>query len=152
MPHFQLFDLIKWLHFACFIIAGGGAVVAVLLSGMEDERDEVRGLSAMLWKKVVAWGFRLALLTGIGLLLLKMDRGDHPFDAYYLHVKLTLVALLLVMSELSAKSLARLKRGAPLVAVLTFLLVTFVSVNKNAFGYRARTLPAPAEVSPAPAP
>lgn len=149
MPHFALFDLVKWLHFICFTIAGGAAVVALLISGLEDDREEMRGLSATLWQKVVAWGFRLALVTGGLLLTMKLGRGNHPFDAYYLHLKLALVFLLLVVSELSPKALALAKRGAPLLALLLFLLTTFVVFNKDVFGNKARL---PAEVSANPAP
>lgn len=151
MPRFELFDLIKWLHFICFTIAGGAAVVALLVSGLEDDREDLRGLSATLWKMVVAWGFRLALLTGGILLAMKLIRGDHPFEAYFLHLKLVFVALLLVMSELSPRALALAKRGAPLLALLMFLLATFVVTNKNAFGHKLRGLDLPAEVSAGPA-
>jgi hypothetical protein len=147
MPQFELFDLVKWLHFICFTIAGGAAIVALLISGLEDDREDLRGLSAILWKKVVAWGFRVALVTGGLLLAMKLSRGGHPFDAYYLHLKLVLVLLLLVTSELSPKALAMAKRGAALMAVLMFLLATFVVFNQAAFGRRVSL---PAEVSAGP--
>jgi uncharacterized membrane protein len=147
MPHFELFDLVKWLHFISFTVAGGAAVVALLISGLEDEREDLKGLSATLWKWVVAWGFRAALVTGGILLAMKLSRGGHPFDAYYLHLKLILVFLLLVMSELSPKALALAKRGAALIAVLMFLLATFVVFNQAAFGRKVRP---PAEVSAGP--
>jgi hypothetical protein len=137
----------KWLHFISFATAGGAAVVALLISGLEDDREEMRGLSATLWKKVVAWGFRLALVTGGILLAMKLVGGNHPFDAYYLHLKLVLVFLLLIMSELSPKALALAKRGAPLMALLMFLLATFVVLNKDAFGHKIRP---PAELSAGP--
>jgi hypothetical protein len=148
MPHFELFDLLKWLHFICIVTGGGAAVVAVLLSGLEEEREELRGVAATLWKMVVNWAFRLALLTGAILLALKLARGAHPFDAYYLHLKLALVLLLVAMAEMSPKVLAKAKRGAPLLALLLFLLSTFVVINKDAFG---RRVPPPAEVSAGPA-
>jgi hypothetical protein len=148
MPHFELFDLLKWLHFICVVIGGGAAVVAVLLSGLEDEREELRGVAPTLWKLVVNWAFRFALATGAILLALKLLRGLHPFDAYYLHVKLVLVLLLVAMAEMSPKVLAKAKRGAPLLALLLFLLSTFVVINKDAFG---RRVPPPAEVSAGPA-
>ena len=64
MPRFALFDLVKWLHFVCVSTAGGAAVVALMISGLEDEREDLRGLAASLWKKVAANGFRLAAATG----------------------------------------------------------------------------------------
>jgi hypothetical protein len=82
---------------------------------------------------------------------MSIHRGDQPFGNRYFIIKLILVALLLVMSEISAKSLALAKRGAPLIVLLMFLLSTFVVVNGSAFGQRIRPLPSPAEVSAAPA-
>lgn len=147
MLHFELYNLVKWLHFTCFTVAGGAAVVALLLSGLEDEREDLRGLSATLWKHVVTWGFRLAVVTGG--LLLAMKQGQ-AFADYFLYVKLIFVLLLLVMSELSPGSLARAKRGAPLLAVLMFLLASFVAINKDAFGRRPLPPQPPAEVSAGP--
>lgn len=148
MPHFELFDLLKWLHFICVVIAGGAAVVAVLLSGLEEEREDLQGAAATLWKMLVNWGFRLALVTGAVLLAIKLGRGDRPFDAYYLHLKLVLVLLLAGLSEMSPRMLARAKRGAPMLVLLLFLLSTFVVINRNAFG--RKVLP-PNEVSAGPA-
>jgi hypothetical protein len=151
MPHFQSYDLVKWLHFACLATAGGAAVVAILLSGLEDDREDLRGLAATLWKQVVAWGFRLTVVFGLILLAMGLHRGDRPFDSRYFPLKMVLVALLLVMSEISPRSLALAKRGAPLIALLMFLLSTFVVINGNAFGHGSRPLPPPAEVSAGPA-
>jgi hypothetical protein len=60
--------------------------------------------------------------------------GDQPFAARYLHLKLALVLLMLVCSELSGKALARSRRGAAMLALLLFLMATFVTINKDAFG------------------
>jgi len=152
MHSFALLDLVKWLHFIAFTVAGGAAVVALLLSGLEDDREDLRGLAATLWKLVVAWGFRLAVLLGAILLALKMARGEHPFEAYYLHVKLVLVTLLLIMSELAPRLLAQAKRGAPLLALLMFLLATFVVFNQGVFGHKPGVLAPPAELSVGPTP
>ena len=152
MPRFALFDLVRWLHFVCFATAGGTSIVALLLSGLEDDREDLRGLSATLWRMVAAWGFRAAVVTGGLLLALKVSRGDHPFDATFLYLKLGFVCLLLVMSELSPKALAMGKRGAPLLALLMFLLSTFVVFNRDAFGQKFRTPAPPAEVSAGPIP
>lgn len=148
MPHFQLFDLIKWLHFASLAIGGGAAVAALLLSGLEDEQEAVRGLAPTLWKMVVAWGFRMAFLTGGLLLTLSLSADGRPFDQYYLRWKLPLVTFLLVMSELSPSALARTRRGAPLLALVLFLVATFVTINGRAFGRKSAP---PAEVSAGPA-
>ncbi len=148
MPQFQIFDLIKWLHFASMAVAGGAAVAALMISGLEEDQEGMKGVAPALWKMVVAWGFRTAVLTGGILLALKFSAGAHPFDRYYLHWKLPMVALLLVMSELSTKSLAMARRGAPLLALLLFLLSTFVVINGRAFG--EKPIP-PAELSAGPA-
>jgi hypothetical protein len=97
---------------------------------------------------VVAWGFRLALITGGLLLTLKIIGEVHPFDSYYLYWKLSFVTILLITAELSPKSLARGLRGAPLLALLMFLLASFVAVNGNAFG-RAPSTPAELSANPA---
>lgn len=150
MPHFNLFDLVKWLHFVALAVGGGSAVVALLISGLEDDQEAFRGLSAVIWKKVAAWSFRLAFLLGIGLIGLLSMHGGRPFDAHYLWIKLPLVVLLLAASEGSTKSLALARRGAPLLALLLFLLASLVAINKSAFGFRQRPLPAPAELTAAP--
>lgn len=149
MPHFNLFDLVRWLHFICLVVGGGAAVVALLLSGLEDDREDLRGLAATLWKKVVAWSFRLAVLTGLLLVGVLSYHKGRPFDATYLWIKLPMVLLLLAVSETSTKALARARRGAPLLALLLFLLVSLLVFNKNAFGYRQHAAPAPAELSAA---
>jgi uncharacterized membrane protein len=119
-----------------------------MISGLEEEQEGMKGLAPTLWKMVVAWGFRLAVVTGVLLLTLKFIGGLHPFDRYYLHWKLAFVTILVAMSELSARSLARSRRGAPLLALLMFLLATFVVVNGSAFGQKPSI---PAEVSANPA-
>ena len=148
MPRFALFDLMRWLHLVCLSVAGGSAAVALLLSGLEEDREDLRGLAAALWKRAAAWGFRLAAATGALLLAFLVIREGQPFQAHYLGLKLALAGLLLGMSELSPRALGQGKRGAPQLAVLLFLLVTFVAVNRQAFG---RSAPPPPEVSAGPA-
>lgn len=147
MPRFAPFDLLRWIHFVCAAWAGGSAAVALALSGLEEEHPEFRGLASVLWKRVVAWGVRLAVATGALLVAFQVYQGGHPFEARYLPLKLGLAGLLLAASEGSPGSLAKAKRGAPLLAMLFFLLASFVGINQQAFG---RTIPAPAELSAAP--
>ena len=99
-------------------------------------------MTSILWKRTTAWAFRLAVVLGIVLLTMKLRAGDHPFEARYLHLKLTLVFLLLITSELGGRTLARARRGAALLAFLLFLMATFVTVNRDAFGFRSHPSPA----------
>ncbi len=143
MPAFDAISLIKWLHFILLSIAGGGAVVALLLSGFEDEREDLRGLAATIWKRTVSWGFRLALVVGIGALLIHMRNGNNLLLEHYMHVKLTLVLIILACSEMAPKGLAVGKRGAAMLALLLFLLTSFVVYNQNIFGKKAKASPMP---------
>ena len=136
MRHFELFDIIKWLHLVTLGLGGGAAMVILILTGFEAEREELRGLTSVLWKRTASWAFRFAVLLGLALLAMKFQRGEHPFDAHYLHLKLILVFGLLMVSEMAPRALGAARRGAPLLAFLFFLLVTFLSVNASAFGYR----------------
>lgn len=144
MSHFDAYNLLKWMHFIALSMIGGGAVVALLISGFEDEREDLRGLAATIWKQVVCWGFRLSLLLGVVLLVLKYLKGVNPFLEYYLHLKLTLVVIIFPLVEMAPKALAVGKRGAALLSLLVFLLISFAVYNKSAFGSRHR----PAEVPP----
>jgi len=109
-------------------------MVVLILVGFEESREELHGLTSVLWKRTAAWAFRFAVLLGLVLLAMKFKAGDQPMHAIYLHWKLPLVFLLLMFSEMSPKALAARKRGAPLLAFVLFLLVVFVSVNGAAFG------------------
>jgi uncharacterized membrane protein len=134
MPHFESYSLIKWLHLVSIAMGRGSAMVVLVLAGLEDTREDLKGLTSVLWRRTTAWAFRLAVLLGIVLLVLRFHMGDQPFAARYLHLKLVLVALMLVCSELSGKALGRSRRGAAMLAFLFFLMATFVQVNGNAFG------------------
>ena len=126
--------MLKWFHFLMLAMAGGGAIVALLLSGFESERPDLQGLAATVWKRTATWGFRLAVLIGILLLTLKIQGGDRPFAAFnYLHIKLLLVFFLLAMAEMAPKMLAKGKRGAAMVALLLFAATAFVVYNKDLF-------------------
>ena len=137
MPHFDTFTLVRWAHISLMALGGGSALVILVLIGFEESREDLQGLTSLLWKRTTAWCFRLAVLAGLVLLGWKIAMGAQPFSEIYLHWKLPLVFLLLMFSEMTPKALARRKRGAPLLAFLLFLLVVFVSVNHAAFGTRA---------------
>jgi hypothetical protein len=143
MPSFDALSLLKWIHFVCVAVGGGGIVMALLISGFEDTREDLRGLAATLWSKVVRWPFRLAVLLGI--VIIGWMQGKlkvNPFLQNYLWIKLVLVLGLLAMSEMGPKALAVGKRGAAMLAMLLFLLTSFVVYNRGAFGFRIPTGPA----------
>ena len=127
-------NLVRWLHFVALTVGGGAAIVALLLSGFEEGKEDIQGLAATIWAKVVAWAFRLALVVGIALLVLMIQGGQNPFKAgTYFHIKLTLVFLLLGLSEMTPKALAKGKRGSALVVVVLFLAASFTVFNKGLF-------------------
>ncbi len=147
MGKFDTYLLLKWIHFVAISIIGGGAIVALLLSGFEEEREDLRGLAASIWKRTVGWGARLGVLLGLGLVAYRFKQGINPFDAYFMHVKMVLVVILLAASEMAPRHLAQGKRGAALLGLLAFLLTTFVMFNQAVFGYRMRPVaPAPSVV------
>lgn len=125
---------VKWLHFLAVSFGGGAAVVALLLSGFEEGREDLQGLAATVWAKVVVWAFRLALVAGIALLVLMIQGGQNPFKAgIYFHIKLTLVFVLVGLSEMTPKALAAGKRGSGLLVLVLFLAVGFTVFNKGLF-------------------
>ena len=127
-------NLVRWLHFVTLTVGGGAAVVALLLSGFEEGREDLRGLAATVWAKVVAWSFRLALVAGIALLVLMIQGGQNPFKAgIYFHIKLTLVFILVGLSEMTPKALAAGKRGSALLVMVLFLAASFTVYNKGLF-------------------
>lgn len=135
-------NLVRWLHFVALTVGGGGAVVALLLSGFEEGKEDLRGLAATVWAKVVAWAFRLALIAGIALLVMMMQGGQNPLkNGHYFHIKLLLVFLLLGLSEMAPKALAQGKRGAALLALLLFLASSFTVHNAELFGGRRKAAP-----------
>jgi hypothetical protein len=139
-------NLVRWLHFVTLAVGGGAAVVALLLSGFEEGREEIRGLAATIWAKVVAWSFRLALIAGVGLLILMIQGGQNPLKAgHYFHIKLLLVIVLVGLSEMTPKALAAGKRGSALLVLVLFLASSFIVYNKGLFSAR----PAPATILPA---
>lgn len=140
------YDMIRWIHFLCAGLAGGGMVMCLMVSGFEDTREDLRGLAAALWSRVVAWCLRIAVLVGLVLVGWMSRLGGNPFTDYWLWVKLVLVLVLFGLSESAPKALAAGKRGGALLAMLLFLLVTFVTFNRGVFGSRPA---APAVMAPA---
>ena len=134
--------MLKWFHFLVLAMAGGGAIVALLLSGFESDRPDLQGLAATVWKRTATWGFRLAVLIGIAMLFLKMSQGDKPFATFnYLHIKLLLVFFLLATAEMAPKMLAKGKRGAAMIALLLFMATAFVVYNKDLFAPKTAGAP-----------
>ena len=132
--------MLKWFHFLLLAIAGGGAVVALLLSGFEIERPDLQGLAATVWKRTTTWGIRIAVIVGILMLTLKISQGEKPFATFnYLHIKLVLVFFLLGAAEMAPKMLARGKRGAAMLALLLFMATSFVVYNKALFAPKGST-------------
>jgi len=147
------YDMLRWIHLLCIAMAAGGMVVCLLVSGFEDTREDIRGLAAVLWSKVVAWGLRLGLLTGLGLAGWAHKVGGSPFSDHWLLVKLVLVVILIGLSESAPKALARSKRGGALLAMLVLLLATFIA-GTYLFSYRGlftsrHSSSAPAVMAPA---
>lgn len=131
----EAIHLVRWLHFVMIATGGGAAVVALLLSGFEESREDLRGLAATVWAKVVVWSFRLALIFGIALLVMMMQHGQNPFlNGHYFHIKLLLVVVLVGLSEMTPKALAAGKRGSALLVLVLFLAASFVVYNQGLFG------------------
>jgi hypothetical protein len=134
--------MLKWFHFLLLAMAGGGAIVALLLSGFESERPDLQGLAATVWKRTATWGFRIAVLVGILMLSLVWQRDGNPFKQFnYLHIKLLLVFFLLATAEMAPRMLAKGKRGAAMIALLLFMATTFVVYNKDLFAPKTAAAP-----------
>ena len=135
-------NMVRWLHFVALTVGGGAAVVALLLSGFEEGREDLRGLAATVWAKVVAWAFRLALVAGIALLVMMMQGGQNPLkNGSYFHIKLLLVFVLVGLSEMTPKALAAGRRSSALLALVLFLASSFTVYNKGLFGSRPKSGP-----------
>jgi hypothetical protein len=142
MPNFDAESLVRWVHFIMLALAGGAMPVCLMLSGFEDTQEEIRGLSAVIWKKVARWGIRLAVLAGIALLVLQIINGGKPFSHPHLMFKLGIAPILVLLCETAPKALGAGKRGAAMLAVVIFVLVSFVASNGRAF-FEAKPEPEP---------
>jgi hypothetical protein len=133
-PKLEAVNLVRWFHFVAMSFGGGAAVVALLLSGFEEGREDLQGLAATVWAKMVTWSFRLAFLVGVVLLVMLVQGGSNPLrDGFYLHVKFLLVFILIGLSEMTPKALAAGRRGSALLVVVLFLAVGFTMFNKGLF-------------------
>jgi len=138
----EAINIVRWLHFVVLAVGGGAAVVTLLLSGFEEGKEDLRGLAATVWSKVVAWSFRLALIAGIALLVMNIQAGNNPLkNGSYFHIKLLLVFVLVGLSEMTPKALAAGKRGSALLVLVLFLASSFTVYNKGLFGGRPKTNP-----------
>ena len=135
-------NILRWLHFLAMSFGSGAAVVALLLSGFEEGREDLQGLAATVWAKVVAWSFRLALIAGIALLVLDIQGGLNPLkNGHYFHIKLLLVFVMVGLSEMTPKALATGKRGSALLVLVLFLATSFTVYNKGLFAGRLKSGP-----------
>jgi hypothetical protein len=133
-PKLETVNLVRWFHFVAMSFGSGAAVVALLLSGFEEGKEDLQGLAATVWAKVVSWSFRLALLAGIALLVMMIQGGQNPFKAgFYFHIKLVLVFILIGLSEMTPKALAAGRRGSALLVVVLFMAIGFTVFNKGMF-------------------
>jgi hypothetical protein len=152
MPHFDSESLLRWFHFLMLVLAGGAMPVCLLLSGFEDTREDVRGLSAAVWKKMAVWGVRLAILLGVAALVANIVKGGKPFLQPHLMFKIGVAPLLVLLCEAAPKKLGEKKRAAAMGAIMLFLLMSFIALNGRAFS-APEPPPEPAPHSdPAPGP
>jgi len=130
MSDFYVQHLVKWFHFIFLVLAGGAMPVCLMLSGFEDAHEEVRGLAAGVWKKLAVWGMRFAVLCGIVLYVMAWVHGERPFAQPYLIYKLVIVIVLAVLCENATKPLTIGKRGHAMLALMLFILTSFVASTK----------------------
>ena len=130
MPDFYVHSLVRWFHFIFLVIAGGSMPVCLMLSGFEDTHEEVRGLAAGVWKKLTIWGMRFAVLCGIILYAMACVYGEKPYFQPQLIYKLVIVIVLVVLCENAPKSLINGKRGYAMLALMLFILTSFIASTK----------------------
>ena len=133
MPNFDAESLLRWFHFVSLVIAGGSMPVCLLLSGFEDTHEDIRGLSAVVLKKMTIWGLRCAVALGLLLFVTSMAVGNRPFEKPHLMFVLGISTILLVLCEISPKPLAVGKRSFALLTMVLFLVVSFIASNGHAF-------------------
>jgi hypothetical protein len=146
MPNFDNESLLRWMHFTALVFVGGGIPVCLLLSGFEDTHEDIRGLSAVIWKKLTIWSMRAAVLFGVILLVINLVKGGKPFSQPHLMFKIGAVPILVLLCETAPKYLGRGKRGIALLAMALFSVISFITLNGKAF-FQPETI---AEPQPAP--
>lgn len=135
-------DVLRWLHFLTLGVGLGAAVVALLLSGFEEGREDLQGLAATIWSKVVTWAIRLSIVVGIALLVLAIQGGRNPMkNGSYFHLKMLLVLILAGLTEMTPKALAAGRRGSALLVLVLFLATSFIVFNKTLLGAKPRFAP-----------
>jgi hypothetical protein len=149
MPNFDSESLLRWFHFLMLVLAGGAMPVCLLLSGFEDSREDLRGLSAAVWRKMAVWGMRLAILFGVAVVAASIANDGKPFSQPHLMFKIGIAPFLVLLCETAPKSLGAGRRGAAIGAVMLFLLTSFIASNGRAFfdpkdAPQAGAAPAPA--------
>jgi hypothetical protein len=133
MPNFDNESLLRWLHFIALVFVGGSIPVCLLLSGFEDTHEDIRGLSAVIWKKLTIWSMRAAVLFGVILFVMSLVKGGKPFSQPHLMFKIGAVPILVFLCETAPKSLGKGKRGAALLTIALFSVISFVAFNGKAF-------------------
>jgi hypothetical protein len=150
MPNFDVQSFLGWFHFLGLALAGGSMPVCLMLSGFEDTNEDVRGLSAVIWKKLTVWGMRCAVFCGAALIIVLLVEGGQPFSQPHLMFKIGIAAVLIFLCETAPKQLGVGKRGAAMLAMVLFLVVSFVASNHSAFYQPAPIAPsAPLQLQPA---
>jgi len=133
MPNFENESLLRWLHFIALVFMGGSIPVCLLLSGFEDTHEDIRGLSAVIWKKLTIWSMRAAVLFGVILLVMNLVGGGKPFSQPHLMLKIGAVPVLVFLCETAPKFLGNGKRGTALLTMALFSILSFVTINGKAF-------------------
>jgi len=149
MSDFYVQPLVKWFHLIFLVLAGGAMPVCLMLSGFEDTHEEVRGIAAGVWKKLAVWGMRFAVLCGVILYVMAWVHGERPFAQPHLIYKLVIVIVLAVLCENAPKQLINGKRGHAMLALMLFILASFVASTKLFLEQDKTPKAAPIE-SPAP--
>jgi hypothetical protein len=137
MPDFDVRSLLGWFHFIFLVLAGGSMPVCLVLSGFEDAHEDIRGLSAMIWKKLTIWGTRFAVICGVILFVMAMVNGDKPFAQPHLMFKVGIGAVLIFLCENAPRSLQVGKRGYAMLALMLFIFISFIASNHAALTLKA---------------
>jgi len=130
MSDFYVQSLVKWFHLIFLVLAGGTMPVCLMLSGFEDTHEEVRGIAAGVWKKLAIWGMRFAVLCGVILYAMACVYGEKPYFQPHLIYKLVIVILLVVLCENAPKQLINGKRGYAMLALMLFILTSFIASTR----------------------